>query len=99
MKTGQIRVRTKKCSLCEWTMPSWLEAQTEVDAAFYGHVSTKISGEYPCMKAEIVPIYGSENAPLAKVAAFVQALADKHDLPIKVTPDPAQIADSKCGHC
>jgi hypothetical protein len=99
MKSGELRVRTQKCSLCEWTMPSQFEMQAEVEAAFIGHVT---SNDYACIKANLVPIPGTENAPIGKVVDALQLIIDEYKLPLQVElsePALVQLPDAKCGHC
>ena len=101
MKVGELRVRTQKCSLCEWTMPSWFETPEEVKAAFMGHVTTRFDGKWPCSKAILVPIPGAADAPVGKVAAILQSICENHGLPLQVTSAASaliQTPDSKCGH-
>ena len=82
-------------------MPAWFETLEEIKAAFIGHITTKGAGGYACSKAKLVPIHGSENAPLGRVASMLQSVCEAHSLPVKVEPVPSaliQTPDSKCGH-
>jgi hypothetical protein len=83
-------------------MPSWFETPEEVKAAFIGHVTTKVAGEFVCGKAELIPIYGAGEAPVGRVASALQSLCNEHGLNMQVSAEPAcliQEVDSKCGHC
>jgi hypothetical protein len=97
MKLGELRVRTQKCSLCDWTMPSWLETPEEIKAAFIGH-RTSVAD---CAQAKLISIEGAESVLLKSVAARLQSVCSEHGMPLTVTaaePSLIQTPDSKCGH-
>ena len=70
MKSGTLRVRTQKCSLCDWTMPSWFDTPEEVKAAFIGHRTSIAS----CIQASLVHIPESEDAPVTEMEAKIHKL-------------------------